>query len=246
MAEEPGAGIAVADDGPQWSERDQFIFQLCVEGGASYRQAEKQLAALVATEQRPQDWAVSHATVGRVVQKMLDSVTDERRTDTEALVSKQVVQQDRLIQMATVIARGQKCPVCDGKKTVWKDPTDRELGQQVCPKCDGHGMAWNEDTRLRAMVTVVRIQERQAKLLGLDRPTKIAGPGGGPIPVTAVDVESLDERQLESEVRGFFAGGGVIDVPSEGVRELAPGSANGGAALTDQDQGPGSANGGTD
>ena len=45
-------------------------------------------------------------------------------------------------------------------------------------KLEAHGLKRGD---YRAVLAAVRISERRAKLLGLDAPTKLAGPTGGPI-----------------------------------------------------------------
>lgn len=165
--------------------------------------------------------SVSYRTVARTIRRRLDEVTEERKTATEAYRSKHVLQLDNLIRQALAIARGSKCTVCAGEKTIWKDPLEHELGRDVCPKCEGSGL--NEDTpsRLRAMAEVRSNLERQAKLLGLDSPTQISGPGGGAVPV-ALDVSSLTDDSLAIEMAGFFPP--VIEGTAEPA-ELSAGSA---------------------
>jgi AcrR family transcriptional regulator len=50
------------------------------------------------------------------------------------------------------------------------------------------------------VAALVRVQERRAKLLGLDAPTKLehSGPDGGPIQVAAVDLSRLSDGELQA------------------------------------------------
>jgi len=166
---------------------------------------------------------VSKRTVSRTLRRIYDEATEERKHAQEAYRSKQVLQLDGLIRSALVIVRGTKCTVCQGQKLVWKDPLEHELGQDVCPKCEGSGLNEDVGSRLRAMAEVRGSLERQAKLLGLDSPTQISGPGGGAVPV-ALDVSGLDDSALKVEMSGFFPT--AIEGSAEEVDQ--PGESDGG------------------
>ena len=58
---------------------------------------------------------------------------------------------------------------------------------------------WTAKNNPRVADTILRIQERRAKLLGLDVPirTSIEGPDGGPIPVAVVDAREALAAKLD-------------------------------------------------
>lgn len=64
------------------------------------------------------------------------------------------------------------------------------------------------DPSERTVEAMLRVMERRAKLLGLDAPEQIGGPGGGPIPVAIEDVRTiLIQRVMEMKKRLALAAG---------------------------------------
>jgi len=66
----------------------------------------------------------------------------------------------------------------------------------------------------RVVEAMLRIMERRARLLGLDAPVEIGGPGGGPIPVAPSDAREVLEGKVEDMFRRLRAGesvGAIVD-----------------------------------
>jgi hypothetical protein len=67
--------------------------------------------------------------------------------------------------------------------------------------------AKDDELKLKAIDRLVRLQERRAKLLGLDAPAKgeLSGPSGGPIPVAQTSATPAEAARLIREAFGAHA-----------------------------------------
>lgn len=79
----------------------------------------------------------------------------------------------------------------------------------------------------RVMDTKLRIMERRAKLLGLDAPQEFSGPGGGPIPIAAVDSRDLLKQKIDAVQKQLAAG-----VPPAAAAQAVIAASNGDQPVT--------------
>lgn len=84
----------------------------------------------------------------------------------------------------------------------------------------------------RTVDTLLRIQERRARLQGLDAPTRIAGADGGPIELAVIDARSLLRERLDA-LRKAMQGEPVVVVESASSPPAIPENTGGDAAQPD-------------
>ena len=87
-------------------------------------------------------------------------------------------------------------------------------------RLDGMMVKLAKDDSPRAIDTKLRIMERRAKLMGLDAPTEISGPGGGPITFANATAGEDFMAKIEALVSRVQAGEPVAQI-AESVRAEA-------------------------